>query len=534
LAGSEKSSSFVIDQEGLKGWQLSERQEKIKERIKEGQYINKSLFFLTQVIKKKTIDSHVPYRNTSLTKILKSSLGGNTKTCVILCISPTINQLEHSLQTLKFGRTVSKIENRVERNIIKTTSEDTLKFLIQEYQARLESLDKGTSNNELKAENDMLWQQFVLEDQYKSMVTVPKDISKGRTLIQFYMDDDIYCTNEPDTKSNIIKTFIEALKLSCKNTFYWKSRALNLEKKVKELSKEIVGRNTYIGKLLDITEDCFRALKAQVAKVEIYEQTEKWAQQFNVKALNSLATHFKAKLQQIQQLIDYPKFVKEQPKLDLKLKNNEQYIVSLLKDGKAVIESGINGNIEIPNKYTGEAEADKKLISLIQSLKKELCEPGKKLILTEFKPELELSSTPKQTPQRSRASPKPRTPNAHQAKFEDKGICNLKQKTTKIESRSKSSKRGNKEIAKLGAIIDKAVRVASTQKSTPRGTNANNLGTEPHKSTTKLASEVYEMGAFSKIQSPQQLKKALIKDELAEEKNKGEILQTWHRLIGLK
>ena len=91
-------------------------QGKAKERVKEGQYINKSLFFLTQVIARKSDDKnlqHVPYRNTSLTKMLKSSLGGNTKTCIILCISPAKSQFDHSLQTLKFGLSASRIENKV-------------------------------------------------------------------------------------------------------------------------------------------------------------------------------------------------------------------------------------------------------------------------------------------------------------------------------------------------------------------------------------------------------------------------------------
>ncbi len=45
--------------------------------------------------------------------MLKSSLGGNTKTSIILCISPARSQFDHSLQTLKFGLNASKIENKV-------------------------------------------------------------------------------------------------------------------------------------------------------------------------------------------------------------------------------------------------------------------------------------------------------------------------------------------------------------------------------------------------------------------------------------
>lgn len=64
------------------------------DRVREGQHINKSLFFLTQVINLKATgseDTHIPYRNSPLTKILKGSLGGNSRTSVILCITPCLS-----------------------------------------------------------------------------------------------------------------------------------------------------------------------------------------------------------------------------------------------------------------------------------------------------------------------------------------------------------------------------------------------------------------------------------------------------------
>ena len=62
-----------------------------QQRVKEGQHINKSLFFLTQVISMKAEGKkdHIPYRNSPLTKILRSSLGGNSRTAIMLCITPS-------------------------------------------------------------------------------------------------------------------------------------------------------------------------------------------------------------------------------------------------------------------------------------------------------------------------------------------------------------------------------------------------------------------------------------------------------------
>lgn len=60
--------------------------------ILEGANINKSLLALGNCIniladKKKALVSHIPYRDSKLTRILKDSLGGNTKTIMIACIS---------------------------------------------------------------------------------------------------------------------------------------------------------------------------------------------------------------------------------------------------------------------------------------------------------------------------------------------------------------------------------------------------------------------------------------------------------------
>ena len=88
--------------------------------MREGQFINKSLFFLTQVISLKSEGKrdHIPYRNSVLTKILRSSLGGNSRTVIVLCITPTASQIEQSLSTLRFGQSAKKIENKVGGELI--------------------------------------------------------------------------------------------------------------------------------------------------------------------------------------------------------------------------------------------------------------------------------------------------------------------------------------------------------------------------------------------------------------------------------
>ena len=88
LAGSEKVSNHHNSRYENNTGNMSESliNSTIKDRVTEGKHINKSLFFLTQVIsmKAKGTKEHIPFRNSPLTKILRSSLGGNSRTAIIL------------------------------------------------------------------------------------------------------------------------------------------------------------------------------------------------------------------------------------------------------------------------------------------------------------------------------------------------------------------------------------------------------------------------------------------------------------------
>ena len=83
-------------------------------RLKEGGGINRSLHFLSEVIhalsEKKT---HIPYRNSKLTRILQPALGGNTKTSIICTITQAEMHLEETLSTLAFATRAKKITNQI-------------------------------------------------------------------------------------------------------------------------------------------------------------------------------------------------------------------------------------------------------------------------------------------------------------------------------------------------------------------------------------------------------------------------------------
>lgn len=90
------------------------------ERLIEGANINKSLLALGSCInalcdaRKR---NHVPYRNSKLTRLLKFSLGGNCKTVMIVCVSPSSAHFDETQNTLRYANRAKNIQTKVTRNV---------------------------------------------------------------------------------------------------------------------------------------------------------------------------------------------------------------------------------------------------------------------------------------------------------------------------------------------------------------------------------------------------------------------------------
>ncbi|PKI73113.1 hypothetical protein CRG98_006521 [Punica granatum] len=87
-------------------------------RLKEGIHINKGLLALGNVIsalgddRKRKEGAHIPYRDSKLTRLLQDSLGGNSKTVMIACVSPADTNAEETLNTLKYANRARNIQNK--------------------------------------------------------------------------------------------------------------------------------------------------------------------------------------------------------------------------------------------------------------------------------------------------------------------------------------------------------------------------------------------------------------------------------------
>ncbi|XP_021163866.2 kinesin-like protein KIF17 isoform X2 [Fundulus heteroclitus] len=117
----------------------SERQSKTGatgERLREATKINLSLSALGNVISALVHgrSKYVPYRDSKLTRLLQDSLGGNTRTLMIACLSPADNNYEESLSTLRYANRAKSIQNRPRIN------EDPKDALLREYQEEIKKL----------------------------------------------------------------------------------------------------------------------------------------------------------------------------------------------------------------------------------------------------------------------------------------------------------------------------------------------------------------------------------------------------------
>ncbi|KAM4798412.1 chromosome-associated kinesin KIF4A [Urocitellus parryii] len=179
----DKNSSFrsklhLVDLAG------SERQKKTKaegDRLKEGININRGLLCLGNVISALGDDKKggfVPYRDSKLTRLLQDSLGGNSHTLMIACVSPADSNLEETLNTLRYADRARKIKNKPVINIDPQTAElNHLKQQVQQLQVLLLQAHGGTLPRSINVEPSENLQSLMEKNQ--SLSDENEKLSRG-------------------------------------------------------------------------------------------------------------------------------------------------------------------------------------------------------------------------------------------------------------------------------------------------------------------------------------------------------------------
>ncbi|XP_070494401.1 chromosome-associated kinesin KIF4 [Chironomus tepperi] len=232
----------------------SERSKKTKAtgtRFKEGVKINQGLLALGNVISalgggSVSSNGYISYRDSKLTRLLQDSLGGNSVTLMVACVSPADYNIEETLSTLRYADRAKKIKNKPVKNENSDQVEiQKLKQIIQEL--RLQVLDKnptvGFEDNELACKKMQAKDKEIsdLRTKLSTIINTLNELSALHILDESFINDIITefeklctllfttCAAEfamPDTKifdqlkaqANIIEELIKKYKQQLRET----------------------------------------------------------------------------------------------------------------------------------------------------------------------------------------------------------------------------------------------------------------------------------------------------------------------------
>ncbi|OQR91105.1 kinesin-like protein [Achlya hypogyna] len=197
LCGHDKTSKICLVD--LAGSERSDTSGTSGERLKEASMINRSLSTLGRVISSLSSNERIPYRDSTLTWLLKESLGGNAKTTMLAMVSPASDNYEETLSTLRYAESAKKIINRVVVNEDKNAAIiRQLRQEIAELRAQLERLPRRRSSESsaglfasLAEREGMLLQlqkslhetqTVVLRSQHPSLINLQEDLVENEPL----------------------------------------------------------------------------------------------------------------------------------------------------------------------------------------------------------------------------------------------------------------------------------------------------------------------------------------------------------------
>jgi len=227
----------------------SERQSKTEakgDRLKEASNINKSLSVLGQVINSLNLISqgkqqHVRYRESKLTFLLKDSLGGNSKTCLIANVSPASSSFNETLSTLTFAQTAKQIKNKALKNEDASGDVESLKEMIRDLKEKLDKAKKeieqmkasGSSGRSPKG-TPFMTSLAMSSELERSLLENTRLAEIEMSLIQkleIICENELQVKNELIIKQQYIETFQTAVEFYEASEFQYRSIiSLNLSR----------------------------------------------------------------------------------------------------------------------------------------------------------------------------------------------------------------------------------------------------------------------------------------------------------------
>ena len=185
-------------------------------RYKEGVAINLGLLALGNVISALGDDSgpknHIPYRDSKLTRLLQDSLGGNSHTLMIACVSPADTNVEETVSTLRYADRARKIKNKPVVNQDGKDAENA-KLRREIAELRVQVMNGGGGGSGPSGSNALVSSREVTE--YKSKISQLTSENRELTSALISCQDELSHLNEKvilSEDSNIkLKTKLEEL-----------------------------------------------------------------------------------------------------------------------------------------------------------------------------------------------------------------------------------------------------------------------------------------------------------------------------------
>ncbi|CEF68768.1 Kinesin-73 [Strongyloides ratti] len=234
FSGEKVAKISLVD---LAGSERAQKTGAVGKRLEEGGNINKSLTTLGMVIsalaeKSGKKDKFVPYRDSVLTWLLKDNLGGNSKTIMIATISPSSDNYDETLSTLRYADRAKSIENHAVIN------EDPNAKIIRELREEVENLRQQISQTmEQKTETQELRERLAESERLVSQMNKSWEERLKET-------DIIYAERQKDLAEIGIALTGSGIKVE-KDRFYLVN--LNADPAMNELLVYYINQMAYVG-----------------------------------------------------------------------------------------------------------------------------------------------------------------------------------------------------------------------------------------------------------------------------------------------
>lgn len=176
------------------------------DRAREGISINSGLLALGNVISALGDDSrktpHVPYRDSKLTRLLQDSLGGNSQTLMMACVSPSDSNFLETLSTLKYANRARNIKNKVAINqefAGSSVEVNQLRSQVARLKLELNALRASSSVASNRTPSDMMIQNMVGGNNSNAAKALKEEIDRLKERVRNMSDDICRITTERDS-----------------------------------------------------------------------------------------------------------------------------------------------------------------------------------------------------------------------------------------------------------------------------------------------------------------------------------------------